>query len=463
MKNIIVFLMVLSLVSIALGGCGQNNQEQIDYLKQQIARYNEEINKLESRIKDTEDALDDAQKTYDEYNLYPGDEYDAELDYLQELMYECRDNLSENRKELERIKEQRENTERRLAELENRPIRDFAAIAMDDKYNDAIALMESGKYEEAISVFEELDGYKNSDTKIADCNTAIVDGKYNDAIALMESGKYEEAISVFEELDGYKDSDAKITDCKYNYAIALMNEGKYSDAMLLLKSLNGYENSEEKIKECEDKVYSEEYKKTNIGDYINFGVYEQDNNRSNGKEEIEWIVLDKQDGKVFVVSKYALDCQPYNTQNTDAVWETCYLRSWLNSGFINSAFSSFEQAKIPTTTVVNSDDENDNTTDKIFLLCPDEVTEYIDERKCATTDYAIANGVWTRGEYLDGKPTCYWWLRSNNTVGADNISDGGAFCTTGISYDSNGNLTCNILSYDYIAVRPAMWIDMSLM
>lgn len=115
MKKIIVFLLLLSLVSITLIGCGQN----IDYLKQQIDQYDAEINELESRIKETEDALDDAQKTYDEYNLYPGDQYEAELDYLSELMNKCRRNLSEDRKELERIKAQRENAERKLAELEN--------------------------------------------------------------------------------------------------------------------------------------------------------------------------------------------------------------------------------------------------------------------------------------------------------------------------------------------------------
>ena len=37
--------------------------------------------------------------------------------------------------------------------------------------------MDSGKYTEAISAFEALDGYKDSTTKITECNTAILDGK----------------------------------------------------------------------------------------------------------------------------------------------------------------------------------------------------------------------------------------------------------------------------------------------
>ncbi len=44
-----------------------------------------------------------------------------------------------------------------------------------------------------------------------------------------------------------------------------------------------------------------------VGDVIYFGSYEQDNNLSNGKEEIEWIVLAKENRKALLISKYALD------------------------------------------------------------------------------------------------------------------------------------------------------------
>ena len=35
----------------------------------------------------------------------------------------------------------------------------------------------------------------------------------------------------------------------------------------------------------------------NVGDYVTLGVYEQDNVESNGKEPIEWRVLDQQDDR----------------------------------------------------------------------------------------------------------------------------------------------------------------------
>lgn len=80
-------------------------------------------------------------------------------------------------------------------------------VIPNNKYNDAIALMDAGKYTDAIAAFEALDGYKDSVVKITECNTAILDGKYNDAIALMDAGKHMEAFTIFFRLDGYKDSE----------------------------------------------------------------------------------------------------------------------------------------------------------------------------------------------------------------------------------------------------------------
>jgi uncharacterized repeat protein (TIGR02543 family) len=64
-----------------------------------------------------------------------------------------------------------------------------------------------------------------------------------------------------------------------------------------------------------------------------FGTYEQDNNLANGAEDIEWLVLEKKDGKALLLSKYALVTKPYNEEDTDVTWESCTLRSWLNGEF----------------------------------------------------------------------------------------------------------------------------------
>lgn len=52
-------------------------------------------------------------------------------------------------------------------------------------------------------------------------------------------------------------------------------------------------------------------KSLKVGDTFTFGHYEQDNNSSNGKEPIEWLVLDRKGNEVLVISKYCLDSKPY--------------------------------------------------------------------------------------------------------------------------------------------------------
>ena len=77
---------------------------------------------------------------------------------------------------------------------------------------------------------------------------------------------------------------------------------------------------------------------------VTFGSYAQDNDRSNGTEPIEWIVLDVQEGKALLLSKYGLSAAGYHDTWDDCTWETCSLRTWLNDRFLNWAFSLEEQA-----------------------------------------------------------------------------------------------------------------------
>ena len=77
-------------------------------------------------------------------------------------------------------------------------------------------------------------------------NTLVIPNiKYNNAVSLMNDGKYEEAISIFENLNGYKDSNEQISNCKYKIAIELVGDGKYEDAMSLVESLTGLDNKQQ--------------------------------------------------------------------------------------------------------------------------------------------------------------------------------------------------------------------------
>ena len=56
--------------------------------------------------------------------------------------------------------------------------------------------------------------------------------RYNDAVALMESGDYDAAIAALEGLDGYGESEEMIDECRYGQAVALMESGDYAGAFV---------------------------------------------------------------------------------------------------------------------------------------------------------------------------------------------------------------------------------------
>ncbi len=199
-------------------------------------------------------------------------------------------------------------------------------------------------------------------------------------------------------------------------------------------------------------------KTANVGDTIKFGKYEQDNNLSNGKEDIEWDVLAKEDNRVLLISKYALDCKQYNTERTDITWETCSVRKWLDGTFMDFAFDGAEKSIVKKTKVsaeknpYYSTDPGNATTDKVFLLSINEANKYFgsdEDRKCIPTEYAKANGAYTNSSYTkNGVPTCGWWLRS---PGSSQIN--AAYGNINGSFDYDGTPVDNAC----VCVRPAVW------
>lgn len=196
-----------------------------------------------------------------------------------------------------------------------------------------------------------------------------------------------------------------------------------------------------------------------VGEVIEFGVYEQDNDLSNGSESIEWIVLAVEEGRALLISKYALDSQYYFREWYDITWESCTLRKWLNGTFFNDAFNAEEQGRILDSAVTADENPSydtppgNDTTDKVFLLSITEVNKYFtsdEEKKCAATEYAKVRGAVAEGKFTaDGLPTCWWWLRS---PGKEPCS--AAF----IRVDGAANYDGLDVSIAFGAVRPALWI-----
>lgn len=235
-----------------------------------------------------------------------------------------------------------------------------------------------------------------------------------------------------------------------------MNAGNVVEAYEALVALDGYKDSADKANSIYGQYIVEKLKVAKAGDYVFFGEYEQDNNTANGKEDIEWLVLEVKDGKALVISKYALDCKPYDTNDTAVTWEACTLRGWLNNVFINASFSAEEKAMIPTVTV--SADKNPDystnpgnaTQDQVFLLSITEVNKYFSSnsaRQCKPTDYAVANGAWE-----SDSGNFWWWLRSPGYT---------QYTAAGVYYFGGVFERGDYVHDDRAAVRPALWIDLN--
>ena len=172
---------------------------------------------------------------------------------------------------------------------------------------------------------------------------------------------------------------------------------------------------------------------------------------------VEWLVLDKKDGKALLISKYCLDAKEYdkNENNEFVTWETSTLRQWLNSCFINEAFTDEEKALICDTYLQNPDnpeygtDGGNDTTDKVFLLSIDETSKYLSDkivRKAEATDYAKDKGIFVSEE--NGKS--WWWMRS---PGSDDL------CASCMGNDGFVHGDGQMIEDRTCGVRPAMWVN----
>ena len=312
-------------------------------------------------------------------------------------------------------------------------------VIESSKFDRAIASITSGDYDSAYALLEEIGR-----------TDLIASNKYDRAMAFIDSGDYDSSYELLEEIGKFDE----IASNKYDRAMAYINSGDYDAAYALLKDLQ-YKDSHEKAVGIFKQNQGKMFNSAEVGDSVWFGAYEQDNDLANGKEDIEWQVLSKENNRFLLISKYILDRQVYHTVPSSVTWESCALRTWLNETFLYNSFNSIEQAVIAQTTVTADrnpeydEDPGNATTDRVFLLSIAEANKYFSSdsaRLCTPTAFAVANGVYER------PPTgsSAWWLRSpgNEQSFAADVTYWGKVGTMGI------------LITEGIGIRPAMWIDL---
>lgn len=198
----------------------------------------------------------------------------------------------------------------------------------------------------------------------------------------------------------------------------------------------------------------------NVGDHFFFGVYEQDNDLTNGQEPIEWRVLQIENGEMLAIAEYALDSQPYNTKGGHARWNTASLRTWLSTEFYNTAFADAEKQLIITKELKNWEEKN-TTGDPVTLITCDEAKQLFenhDDRMCTPTDYCVAQGARLSTKFRKDKDGYYnvnWWTRNHSwesNARGSYVANSGGVMTCGGNKDGTA-------SNKKIAVRPAVYFD----
>lgn len=186
-----------------------------------------------------------------------------------------------------------------------------------------------------------------------------------------------------------------------------------------------------------------------IGDTVTFGKYDTDYAKY-GKERLSWIVLDKNDNKVMLVTEMGITGSVYNNTHNSVSWNSSDLHNLLNNNIYNSMFSNNEMAVII---------PNPDTGDYLSLLSVSEAANLFSDdknRQIDITEVALKNGtnlnVKSKVHSWDvkGYRSSWWWLRGDGTdITAPIVTVDGEIMTDK-KYVNKPNG----------AVRPVIWIDL---
>lgn len=199
------------------------------------------------------------------------------------------------------------------------------------------------------------------------------------------------------------------------------------------------------------------------------------------EEPIEWIILEKKENAVLLLSKYIIDCKPFyhiDIENIDNIdldlkekfkdvnWNNSTLREWLNEDFLNESFNDKERRLILSTHL-----EDINTDDKIFCLNQYEYEKYFDNGGYYENNRDIGdtriyyNGTTIRNDkakqydtynIFKSDDTYDYWLRDKDTNEKEYGIEFGTTKTVNYYGDIDSNVDYNM----FIGVRPAMWVSL---
>ena len=259
------------------------------------------------------------------------------------------------------------------------------------------------------------------------------------------------------EIENYKELES--SDEEETNSDLITDEPELSETAIALK---------EEIRTCEE------------GNTLLFGAFEQDNNLENGSEMIEWVVLEKNEDTLLLISKKSLMIDQYkvfdneedrqqNTRKISFVKSDVY--EWLNLEFYESAFDADEKQLIVDSEIsvdllgareegyfgtnlpveaTEGTVEEGSAIVKLFILNEEETMKYFpndEDRRTSLTPYAASMLHRDFGENLEFQ----WWLRTRPNV----------LTQERVETDGTINQNAKTVMYEFAGVRPVMCVDIS--
>lgn len=162
--------------------------------------------------------------------------------------------------------------------------------------------------------------------------------------------------------------------------------------------------------------------------------------------DIIWITIAREENRALAIAEYALHAMPYSSSNSEPSWRFSPIRKWLNTDFLDGAFSQEERDRIIPTAIKTGD--GNNTTDSIFLLSGNQANQLCDKDTLETL--ATVNAIYFGCPTEEDGSCCWWWLLDQSQSVAGNV----AVVSPKGYIRENGQDITNVLG-----VRPAIWID----
>jgi len=234
---------------------------------------------------------------------------------------------------------------------------------------------------------------------------------------------------------------------------------------IVLVVLCGFVASELYVMYVQPKVYYKEELQilatAEVGDVVPLGTMNTDYIKS-GDERILWMVLDRQDDKVLLMSVSALAPGEFHNVYEDNSWANCSLRETLNGICYEDFINDYEKALIVETDTFTSNNAVYGTPggrtvkDYVFILSAEEVEQYLpdaEDRNVQATQAAARDGV--NVDINDGYNNAlrdnntWWWLR---TMGEDGKKTVMVNQEGEIDYEGRPSTTGTG------GIRPAMWV-----